>query len=180
MFNFKFCIENKHDLNQKRELNVRDLKTISDIGENLSTRLDQFLNYRNGIEVQDQKELHLLLTDSWRVVLGESINIRDYLARISPYHMKSLESKWSLLQFSLFRTNDFLRHLNIKFLEQGSYDLTDEEIDQLRAVVEVYRKIYEEVESESISPVLVIDELTEQMMMIDPNYALVLERLEQN
>ena len=180
MFNFMFYIEHKHEINQKREHNERDLETISTIGENLATRLDQFLNDMNGSEDHDQEELHLLLTDSWRVVLGESVNTRDYLARISPHHMESLESKWSLLQLSLFRTSDFLRHLNTKFLEQGTYDITDEEIEQLKAVVEVYRKIYEEVESESVNPVLVIDELTEPMMLIDPSYALVLDRLEQN
>lgn len=179
VFNFYFYIKYNDTIRHKRQQNDSAIWSISVSGNNLANRLESILNYTQQIEVENNDEMHTILTDLWRVVLGENRSNRFDLGGISSPILGKSEPKWNLLQFSLFRICDLLDRLNIKFLEQGTYELTVEEIDQLKAVVEVYRKLYEEVESDSINPVLVIDELTEQMMMIDPNYALVLDRLEQ-
>lgn len=98
-----------------------------------------------------------------------------HLVSIQPQYMEELESKWSLLQYSLLRVDKMLHALTMKFLKQGSYAINAEEMEKLQAAVTIYKRIHEEVESESDHPELVIDELTELMHLIDPNYSYALE-----
>jgi hypothetical protein len=91
--------------------------------------------------------------------------------------MGDLESKWDLLQFSLLRIDSLLLSLNSSFLEKGSYSISKEEREKLKAVIAIYRNIHEAVESETEHPVLVMDSLTEQMTIIYDRYADILEQL---
>lgn len=91
--------------------------------------------------------------------------------------MKEQKSEWELLQYSLLRIDGFLNSLNNKFLEQGSYALNKEEIEQLKAVSTIYKRIYEEVKKESDNPALIIDSLSKEMMIIDPYYSGTLEMI---
>ncbi|MFF2890053.1 hypothetical protein [Paenibacillus sp. NPDC057967] len=116
-----------------------------------------------------------MLFDSWRVVAGEQRSIQLHLVSIQPRYMGELEPKWSLLQYSLFRVDMLLHALTMKFLEQDSYAVDAEELGKLQAVVTIYKKIHEEVEKASDHPELVIDELTELMLLIDPHYSSILE-----
>lgn len=89
--------------------------------------------------------------------------------------MGELAPKWSLLQYSLFRVDVLLDVLTMKFLEQGSYVVDAEEMEKLQAAVTIYKTIHEEMEKKSDHPELVIDELKELMLLIDPNYKHALE-----
>lgn len=180
VINFYFYTKYRDTVSQKRQQNDSMLWSIAVSGNNLANRLEHFLSSTQQSEVENNEELHAQLTDLWRIVLGESRNNRFDLARITSPVLGKSETKWELLQLGLLRTCDLLDWLNIKFLEQGTYDLTAEEIEQLEAVIKVYQKIHEEIKSESDHPELVIDELTEQLIIIDSNYADLLARLEQN
>ncbi len=68
-----------------------------------------------------------------------------------------------------------LNALTMKFLEQGSYTVTTEEFKQLQAVITIYKKIHEEEEKASKHPELIIDELTEPILLIDPYYSSILK-----
>jgi hypothetical protein len=174
-YNFYMHHKYNQNIHQKQSQNQTDLWAISVSGENLAERLEDFLNYSHGV---DNEEVQGQLVNSWRIVLGESRSILFSLGRVDPQYMEELEPKWSLLQYSLLRIDDFLHSLNIKFLEQSSYSINNEETEKLKSIVTVYRKIHAEVKNESDNPELVIDSLTEQMMIIDNNYSATLERIE--
>ena len=182
LINISYYMEDKHAVSQKRWHSEQDLEFIALVGNNLANHLENFLNYSieavTDQDIESNEERHLLQTDMWRVAHGESNNISYYLARLSPHLMKDLRPKWSLLIHSLHRVNGILSGLNTDFLAQRSYDISDEKAEQLDAIIMVYRKLYETVESGAPYPVLVIDELTEQMMIIDQNYAEIVERVE--
>ncbi|RIX59223.1 hypothetical protein D3P08_03445 [Paenibacillus nanensis] len=164
-----------HFIHQKQSQNQTDLWSISVSGENLAKRLEDFLQHSHEADNEEVKEI---LDNSWRVVLGESQSIRFYLGRVSPQDMEELAPRWSLLQYSLLRIDDFLHGLNFNFLEQRSYSINNEEVEKLKAVVTTYKKIHEAVKNKSEHPELVIDSLTDQMMIIDHHYASILETLE--
>lgn len=177
IYNFSMYIKYNHFIDQLQRQNQSSLWSISVSGENLAERLEEFLNHSHE---SDNEEIQEILYNSWRVVQGESRSNHFDLGRMNPYYMKDSASKWSLLQYSLIRIDELLYGLNIDFLEQGSYSINNEETEQLKAVISVYRKIYEEVKSESDHPELVIDALTEEMKIIDLYYSQTLERVESN
>lgn len=164
-------IYNNH-IHQKQRQNRTDLWAISSSGGNLADRLEQFLVHSQGT---NNEEMQKTVADSWRIVLGESQETHLYLGRLSPHYMKELKPQWSLLQHSLLRINHFLLNLNHNFLAQGSYSISNEEAEKLNAIVTIYKKLHEEVAKKSKKPELVIDSLTEQMMIIDPHYSRILE-----
>lgn len=170
MFNFYSYYNHYFYINQQQSQNQSDLSTISVIGKNLAERLEEFLSYSHE---SDKKELF----NAWRIVIGENHSIHFTLAGISPHSMKEQKSEWELLQYSLLRIDGFLNSLNNKFLEQGSYALNKEEIEQLKAVSTIYKRIYEEVKKESDNPALIIDSLSKEMMIIDPYYSGTLEMI---
>lgn len=133
---------------------------------------EAFIRHSESEHTGDVREIGF---DSWRVVVGEQRSISLHLVSIQPHYMGELEPKWSLLQYSLFRVDMLLHALTMKFLEQGSYAINAEELEKLQAAVTIYKRIHEEVEKESDHPELVINELTELMLLIDPNYLSVLE-----
>lgn len=85
-----------HYINQMRVNNQFDMGTIAFTAENLANRLDQFINY---FEDEGEYEIHL----SWRVAFGESIQIKSYSKRLSPFYMGDLEEDWHDLQYILSR-----------------------------------------------------------------------------
>lgn len=91
--------------------------------------------------------------------------------------MIKFKTEWDLLKYSLLRVNDELVYMNLALLERGNFSLNQDEKEKLKAIATVYQIISDQVKEESTSPVLVIHELTEQMMTIDYNYSIVLERL---
>lgn len=176
---YSFYMHQKYNqfIHQSQSKNQTSLWIISVSGENLAERLDDFLQHSLAV---DDEEVKGILDNSWRIVLGESRQIRLHLGVMSPQYMGELEPQWGLLQYSLLRIDDLLQGLTINFLEQGSYSLNNEEIEKLKAVATIYKKIHEAVKNESNNPELVIDSLTEQMMIIDHHYSETLERIEHN
>lgn len=165
----------KQDFNhqmQNQNQNQRHLRSISVYGENLVKNAETFVRHAESEQTGDVRQM---LFDSWRVVVGEQRSIQLHLVSIQPRYMGELEPKWSLLQYSLFRIDMMLHALTMKFLEQDSYVVDAEELEKLQAVVTIYKKIHEEVEKASDHPELVIDELTEPMLLIDPHYSSILE-----
>jgi len=157
---------------QMQNQNQSHLRSISVYGENLIENAEIFIRHSESEQTGDIREM---LFDSWRVVAGEQRSIQLHLVSIQPRYMGELEPKWNLLQYSLFRVDMLLQALTMKFLEQGSYAVDAKELEKLQAVVTIYKKIHEEVEKASDHPELVIDELTELMLLIDPHYSSVLE-----
>jgi len=103
--------------------------------------------------------------------LGESNNIGFHLGRMSPHNMDNMEPMWSLLQYSLLRVNALLLAINFDFLERGSYSLSMEEKEKLEAVVAIYRSIRKDVDDYDDPQLeLIMESLTEHMIMIDPHY----------
>lgn len=157
---------------QMQNQNQSHLRSISVYGENLVENAEIFIRHSESEQTGDIREM---LFDSWRVVAGEQRNIQLHLVSIQPRYMGELEPKWNLLQYSLFRVDMLLQALTMKFLEQGSYAVDAKELEKFQAAVTIYKKIHEEVEKASDHPELVIDELTELMLLIDPHYSSVLE-----
>lgn len=116
----------------------------------------------------------------WRIVNGEQRSINLQLANVQPHYMGKQKPIWSLLQYCLFRVDSVLDGLSLKFLEQGSYTLTTEEMEKLQAVITIYKKIHEKVELRTEQPVLVVYELTDLMFLIDPNYSYVMDLRKDN
>lgn len=173
-YNFYMYLKYNNTMHQKQSQNQTDLKTISANGNNLAERLEDFLDNSDRV---DSEEIQGVLFNSWRIVISESQSIHFFLGRVSPQDMKQFDRKWSLLQYSLIRIDEFLLGLNIKFLDQGNYSVNNEETEKIKAVVTIYRKIHEEINNKSDNPVLVIDALTEQMKIIDQYYPATLETI---
>ena len=176
-YNFYMFYDNKHSIKQEQRRNQSGLGFISVLGKNIAGRLEEFLDHSHGVENEESREI---MYNSWRIVQGESRSVSTELSIMSPRYMGELEPKWSLLQYSLIRIDQFIYVLNLKFLEQRSYSINDEETEKLKAVITVYTKINEEVNKENYNSVLVIDSLTEQMKIIDEYYAMTLERVNQD
>lgn len=157
---------------QNRSHNQSQVRHISTYGENLVEHAEEFIRLSESENTEEARQLRF---DSWRIVEGEQRSIRLHLVSIQPHYMGELESKWSLLQYSLLRVDNMLHALTMKFLKQGSYAINAEELEKLQAAVAIYKRIHEEVEKGSNHPVLVIDELTELMHLIDPSYSYALE-----
>ena len=154
--------------------NQSHLRSISVYAENLVDNAETFILHSKSEQTENVREM---LFDSWRVVVGEQRSISHHLVSIQPRYMGELEPKWSLIQYSLFRVDMLLHSLTLKFLEQGSYTVDAEELKKLKAAVTIFKKIYEAVERASDHPELVIDELTELMLLIDPHYSFALKNL---
>ncbi|MCR8658793.1 hypothetical protein [Paenibacillus endoradicis] len=176
-YNFYMLYDNKHSIKQEQRRNQSGLGFISILGKNIAGRLEEFLDHSHEVGNEEAREI---LFNSWRIVQGESRSISTELTIMSPRYMGDLAPKWSLLQYSLIRIDQFLYGLDLKFLEQRSYSINDEETEKLKAVITVYTKINEEVNKETENSVLVIDSLTEQMKIIDEYYATTLESINQD
>lgn len=161
-----------------RHLNKQNNDHLSNItfySENLNAQLERFLEQSSYINDEENKDI---LYDLWRIVEGERGSIRDHSISIIHYNAeKELRTEWSLMQYSLIRVDAFLKRLTLKFLKQGNYVINGEEEEQLRAVIDIFSKLQESVQDNE-KPVLIIDSLTEPMMLIDPNYITTLERLD--
>ncbi|WP_053375302.1 hypothetical protein [Paenibacillus sp. FJAT-27812] len=149
------------------------LGLISDYGINLADNLEQFIKHASGSEDNETKSK---LDSFWRIVLGDNKSIILSIGPTSPLFLEDRAPKWGLLSYSFFRIDGVITNLNLLFLEKGSYALTDEDKEKLEAVISVFRKIHNEMDKAKY-PELIIDSLTEEMMIIDPLYGKTLERI---
>jgi hypothetical protein len=166
-------LEYRHYVNQSINRNYDNLSVISFTGNNLANRLEEFVHLT--IEQEENSEVKSELYNNWRIVNGESRSIHSYLFAISSLHMGDEASDWDLLQYSLFRVDEFIYGMTNKFLEHQSYAISREEKEKMEAVITVFRTISEEKENELVDVEIIIQSIKEPMLIIDDNYSATLE-----
>ncbi|MCC3648934.1 MULTISPECIES: hypothetical protein [Bacillaceae] len=166
----------RNHINQSQERNYQHLQAISAIGDNLAHRLEEFT--RIPIEQEDERNAELF--DTWRVVSSESRSIYSYLSGMSTLHMEDEADDWNLLQYSLFRVDMFIDGMTNKFLENRSYQISDEEKEKMDAVISVYRNVSKEAEKESVNIERLLESIQEPMLIIDNYYSDALEKSDRN
>ncbi|MGY6208948.1 hypothetical protein ACXEO8_03075 [Cytobacillus firmus] len=166
----------RNHINQSQERNYQHLQAISAIGDNLAHRLEEFT--RIPIEQEDERNAELF--DTWRVVSSESRSIYSYLSGMSTLHMEDEADDWNLLQYSLFRVDMFIDGMTNKFLENRSYQISDEEKEKMDAVISVYRNVSKEAEKESVNIERLLESIQESMLIIDNYYSDALEKSDRN
>ncbi|MBG9586337.1 hypothetical protein [Cytobacillus firmus] len=169
-------LDYRNHMKQSREQNYQHLRTISAIGDNLAHWLVEFTQIPD--EQEDEKKAELF--DSWRVVSSESRSIYSYLSRMSTLHMEDEIDDWNLLQYSLFRVDMFIDSMTIKFLENRSYRISDEEKEKMDAVISVYRNVSKEAEKEPVDIERLLESIQEPMLIIDNYYSDALEKTDRN
>lgn len=169
-------LDYKNHMKQSQERNYQHLRAISAIGDNLAHRLEEFTR----IPIEQENEKKEKLFDSWRVVSSDSRSIYSYLSRISTLHMEDEMDDWNLLQYSLFRVDMFIDGMTIKFLENRSYRISDEEKEKMDAVISVYRNVRKEAEKESVDIERLLESIQEPMLIIDNYYSDALEKTDRN
>ncbi|WP_394582118.1 hypothetical protein [Cytobacillus firmus] len=169
-------LDYRNHMKQSQEQNYQHLRTISAIGDNLAERLGDFTQIP--IEQADEKEAELF--DSWRVVSSESRSIYSYLSSMSTLRMEDEIDDWNLLQYSLFRVDMFIDGMTIRFLENRSYRISDEEKEKMDAVISVYRNVSKEAEKESVNIERLLESIQEPMLIIDNYYSDALEKSDRN
>ncbi|WP_228547604.1 hypothetical protein [Filobacillus milosensis] len=140
----------------------------------MANRLEEFVHLT--IE-QGNSEVKRELYNNWRIVNGESKSIHSYLYAISTIHMGKAASDWDLLQYSLFRVDEFISGMTNKFLENHSYTISNDERDKMEAVITVFRTINKEKSNELVDIKTILESIKEPMLIIDNNYSNILERI---
>lgn len=168
-------IEYRHYVNQSIDRNYDNLSIITGKGNNLANRLEEFVNLT--IEKEGNSEVKSDLYNNWRIVKGESRSIHSYLFAINTIHMGDASSDWDLLQYSLFRVDEFISGMTNKFLENHFYTISNEEKEKMEAVITVFRTISEEKDNELIDMKSILQSIKEPMLIIDDNYSNTLERI---
>jgi hypothetical protein len=166
-------LEYRHYVNQSIDRNYDNLSVISVTGNNMANRLEEFVHLT--IEQEVNSKVKSELYNNWRIVNGESRSIHSYLFAISTLHMGDEASDWDLLQYSLFRVDEFIYGMTNKFLEHHSYDISREEKEKLEAVIAVFRTINEEKDKELVDIEIILQSIKEPMLIIDHNYLDTLE-----
>jgi hypothetical protein len=166
-------LEYRHYVNQSIDRNYDNLSIISVNGNNLANRLEQFIHLT--IEKEENSEVKSGLYNNWRIVNEESRSIHSYLFAISTIHMGDAASEWDLLQYSLFRVDEFISVMTNKFLEHHSYAISSEEKEKMEAVITVFRTISEEKDYELVDIEIILQSIKEPMLIIDDNYSGTLE-----
>lgn len=159
-------LEYRQYVNQSIDRNNDILSIISVKGNNLANRLEEF------VAIEENSEVKSELYNNWRIVNGESRSIHSYLFAISTIHMGDVASDWDLLQYSLFRVDEFISGMTNNFLEHQSYDISSEEKEKMEAVIIVFRTISKEKGIE-----VILQSIKEPMLIIDDNYSGTLERI---
>jgi hypothetical protein len=162
-------IEYRHFVKQSIDRNFDVLSIISIKGNNLADRLEEF------VAIEDNSEVKSDYYNNWRIVNGESRNINSYLYAISSIHMGDVSSDWDLLQYSLFRIDEFISGITNKFLEHQSYAISSEEKEKMEAVIIVFRILSEETDNEYSDIEIILQSIKEPMLIIDENYSGTLE-----
>ncbi|WP_332635068.1 hypothetical protein [Halalkalibacter flavus] len=168
-------LEYRHYVSQSIDRNYDNLSIISVKGNNLANRLEEFVHLT--IEKEENSGVKSELYNNWRIVNGESRSIHSYLFAISTIHMGDVSSDWDLLQYSLFRVDEFISGMTNKFLENHSYAISSEEKEIMEAVITVFRTISEEKDNELVDIEVILQSIKEPMLIIDDNYSGTLERI---
>jgi hypothetical protein len=167
-------LDYRHYVNQSINRNYDNLSIISFTGNNLANRLEEFVHLT--IEKEENSEVNSELYNNWRIVNEESKSIHSYLFAISTLHMGDEASDWDLLQYSLFRVDEFIHGMTNKFLEHHSYDISSEEKVKMEAIIAVYSTISEEIEEKELVDIeIILQSIKEPMLIIDDNYSGTLE-----
>jgi hypothetical protein len=166
-------LEYRHYVNQSIDRNYDNLSIISFTGNNLANNLEDFVHL--SIEKEENSEMKSELFDKWRIVNEESRSIHSYLFAISTLHMGDEASDWDLLQYSLFRVDEFIYGMTNKFLEHHSYAISSEEKEKMEAVITVFKTISEEKDNELVDIEIILQSIKEPMLIIDDNYSGTLE-----
>jgi hypothetical protein len=167
-------IEFRHYVNQSINRNYDNLSIISVTGNNLARRLEEFVHLT--IEKEENSKVKSELYDKWRIVNGESRSIHSYLFAISTLHMGDEASDWDLLQYSLFRVDEFIYGMTNKFLENHSYAISSKEKVKMEAIIAVYSTISEQLEDKELVDIeIILQYIKEPMLIIDDNYSRTLE-----
>ncbi|WP_257215870.1 hypothetical protein [Fredinandcohnia onubensis] len=168
-------LEYKHYVNQSIDRNYDNLSIISVKGSNLANRLEEFVHLT--IENEGKSDAKSDLYNNWRIVNVESRSIHSYLFAISTIHMGDASSDWDLLQYSLFRVDEFISGMTNKFLENHSYAISSEEKEKMEAVIRVFNTIGEEKDNKLVDIEGIIHSIKEPMLIIDNNYSDTLEQI---
>lgn len=170
-YNLSAISQRNNQTENVQRRNHTDLWVVATGGNNIAKHLQNLLSVEPDLSFEE-------LVDSWRIILGESQSNSFHRARFDPHVMGDLSNRWNLWQAGLSRIDGLLLELNTSFLQQGSYDLNDEQRMKLEAVVAIYSSLFREYEEDREHPELVIDELHQQMTIIDPDtYPHMLEML---
>ncbi|WP_058308204.1 hypothetical protein [Gracilibacillus massiliensis] len=117
------------------------------------------------------------LNNTWKVINAESKSIHSYLYTISTMHTEEEASDWDLLQFSLFRVDDFIAGKTNQFLGDRSYPITTQEKEKMKAIISIYRTISEQTKQNPINLENILQSIKEEMLVIYDNYPGILERM---
>lgn len=168
-------LEYKHYVNQSVDRNYESLSIITVQGSNMAKRLGEFVDLTT--EKEENNEVKNELYNSWSIVNGENRSIQSYLFAISTIHMGDTSSDWDLLQYSLFRVDEFISGMTNKFLKNHSYAISSEEKEKMDAVITVFSTISEEKGNELVNIEGILESIKEPMLIIDDNYSDTLERI---
>lgn len=173
IYSINVQLEYRHYVGQSIDRNYKNLSIISVKGNNLANRLEEFVHLAN--EQEENTEVKSDLYNNWRIVNGESRDIHSYLFAISTLHTEEASSDWDLLQYSLFRVDEFMFGMTNKFLENHSYAISREEKEKMEAVITVFKTISEEKGNEPTDIEEILQSIKEPMLIIDENFSETLE-----
>src|SRR5690625_4521581 len=117
-------LEYRQYINQSQDQNYHYLFIISAHGNNLASRLEEFVHLP--IEDENISEVKGEFYNNWRIVNSENRSIYFYVSFISTLHVEDDEeaSDWDLLRYSLLRVDGFIFGMTNKFLEDYSYAIS--------------------------------------------------------
>lgn len=165
-------LEYRSYIKKSIDRNYDMLWSISHKGSNLADRLEEFIHLP--FEKEEISEVKNELYNNWRIVNGESRSIHSHVFAISSLHTGDAASDWSLLQYSLFRVDEFIYITTLKFLEHQTYAISSEEKEKMKAVIAVFRSISEEKDMNIEN---ILQSIKEPMHIIDEHYSNTLERI---
>ncbi|WP_020615488.1 hypothetical protein [Paenibacillus daejeonensis] len=171
-YNLSAVSQRNNQTENMQKRNHTGLLGVATGGNNIAKYLQKILQPEPNVPFEE-------LTDSWRIIMGQSQSNSYHWARFDPHVMGDLSNRWHLWQAGLSRIEGLFLELNTSFLQQGSYDLNVEQRMKLEAVVAIYSSLFQAFEEDREHPELVIDELHPQMTIIDPDsYPRMLEMLD--
>lgn len=169
-------IQYRQHINSSLDRNYTLISHISDNGKNVADNLNEFVQLTNEHEAINE-DIKKELFNNWKIVMGESKVIFNNVSSISLLHTGDNKADWSLLQYSLFGIDFFIFEMTNKFLENQSYEISNEEEEKLEAVITIYRTLHLESENKSFNLDNILQSINEPMKIIDDNYEIALKQL---
>ena len=161
-------------MSQREFENRHYIWVISLHTEYVADKIDAFLASVDDMEEGLSSDIHA----NWSAVLRQSDDISFNTGRISYEYMGELEQEWRDLEYILSQLKHTLFSINRKFLEHGSYSLTEGEREKMEAISRACRIIHEgvEIQRDIEFETGLIETLEQPMLIINPYYTRFSER----